>query len=223
MITKTTGNKSSVKYLGLVMDQDLSGDSTGTNSIKKINSGLKFLYRKGYLFNTREKKMLCSTLLQPFFDYACISWYWGLKANFKHRLQTAQNKMVRYTLSLDARDHVGADHLVRLKWMDVPSRVKFLSLNLLYKISQSQAPEYFYDLQLSKSSRSINTRQSQLSYILPMVGSQGKNSFIYNSVKLWNGLPYEIKISKSKDSFKKACKKLFWDQMVAKEASEYVF
>ena len=116
----------------------------------------------------------------------------------------------------------GADHLVLLKWMDVPSRVKFLSLNLLYKINQSQAPDYFYDLQLNKTTHTINTRQSQCSYVVSQVGSQGKNTFIYNSVKFWNILPYELKSSQSRDSFKKGCKNLFFEKMLAKDASEYV-
>ena len=48
--------KANVKYLGLTFDQDLSRHSIGNNAVQRINNGLKFLYRKGHLFNTKEKK-----------------------------------------------------------------------------------------------------------------------------------------------------------------------
>ena len=38
--------KDSVKYLGAILDQDMSGQSMGTTALKKINKCLKFLYRK---------------------------------------------------------------------------------------------------------------------------------------------------------------------------------
>ena len=47
--------KANVKYLGLTFDQDLSGQLVGNNAVQRINNGLKFLYRKGHLFNTKEK------------------------------------------------------------------------------------------------------------------------------------------------------------------------
>ena len=37
---------SSVKYLAVILDQNLRGDSMGGNIVKKVNSVLKFLRRK---------------------------------------------------------------------------------------------------------------------------------------------------------------------------------
>ena len=90
--------KSSVKYLGLTIDQDMSGTSMSTSVLGKVNAKTKFLYRKGKFFNTKERKMLSSALIQSNFDYACNSWFRGLTKYLKHRLQTAQNKIMRYIL-----------------------------------------------------------------------------------------------------------------------------
>ena len=38
---------------------------------------------------------------QPHFDYACSVWYPNLKKKFKTKLQTLQNKSVRFCLQLD--------------------------------------------------------------------------------------------------------------------------
>ena len=40
----------SVKYLGVILHHDLSGDSIVGSIIKKVNSRLKFLYRQGYFW-----------------------------------------------------------------------------------------------------------------------------------------------------------------------------
>ena len=63
--------KSEIKYLGLDIDQSLSGEITGKKVIKKANSRLKFLYRKGRYLNDYTKKLLVSALIQCHFDYGC--------------------------------------------------------------------------------------------------------------------------------------------------------
>ena len=48
-----------VKYLGVLIDQDLSGESMYSDVISKVNSKLKFLYRyKNCLDHTLGKKTL---------------------------------------------------------------------------------------------------------------------------------------------------------------------
>jgi hypothetical protein len=48
--------KSEIKYLGLDLDQSLSGEITGNKVIKKANSRLKFIQRKGRYLNANTKK-----------------------------------------------------------------------------------------------------------------------------------------------------------------------
>ena len=51
-------SKDKVKYLGVTIDQDMSGSSMGTSVVKNVNSRIKFLYRKSSFLGPREKKML---------------------------------------------------------------------------------------------------------------------------------------------------------------------
>ncbi len=64
-------SNTAVKYLGATLDQDMSGQSMGTNAIKKINSNLKFLYRNADFLDMRCRKLICSSLIQCRFDYGC--------------------------------------------------------------------------------------------------------------------------------------------------------
>ena len=93
---------SDVKYLGLRLEQDLSGTKIWERVLSKVNSGLKFLYRKASFLDLNSRKLLANAILQPYFDYACNSWYWGLTKNQKNRLQTMQNKIMRYILNLES-------------------------------------------------------------------------------------------------------------------------
>ena len=55
--------KCSIKYLGVVLDQDMTGETIGGNVVRKVNSVLKFLYRKSSFLKFRNRKLLCSALL----------------------------------------------------------------------------------------------------------------------------------------------------------------
>ena len=67
-----------IKYLGLYIHESLDGEITADKVIKKANSRLKFLQRKGRYLNVYTKKLLVSALIQCHYDYACSSWYLGL-------------------------------------------------------------------------------------------------------------------------------------------------
>ena len=93
-----------VTYLGCELDQYLSGESMATKVLGKINGRLKFLYRKQKFLNGSLRRMLCNSLIQPHFDYACSAWYPNLNKKYKKKLQIAQNKCMRFCLFLENRD-----------------------------------------------------------------------------------------------------------------------
>ena len=53
------------------------------------------------------KRLLCYTIIQPHFEYACSAWYPNLNKKRKRKLQTIQNKCIRFCLQLDSRSHIG--------------------------------------------------------------------------------------------------------------------
>ena len=106
-------NVKSVKYLGLQIDNNLSGTSVIEDIVKKCNTRLKFLYRYNDMLNLEVRKTLCTALVQCSFDYSCCSWYPGINETFKKKLQVMQNKMIRFILRLDNRAHIGNDELIK--------------------------------------------------------------------------------------------------------------
>merc|ERR1712033_13885 len=118
----------SVKYLGVQIDDDLSGSSIVKETIKKANTRLKFLYRNKNLLNFQCRKTLCSALIQCHFDYSCSSWYPGINKGIKGKLQVAQNKTIRFVLNLDNRALIDNQKLEKPFFLQVPDRVKQLKL-----------------------------------------------------------------------------------------------
>ena len=64
-------SKSNVTYLGVTLDQFLSGEIIASNILYKSSNKLKFLYRNAGKFNLETKKLLISALIQCHFDYTC--------------------------------------------------------------------------------------------------------------------------------------------------------
>ena len=97
---------SKVKYLGCMLDETMSGETMALSVINKINNKLKFLYRKNSFLTPILTRLLCNSLIQPHFDYACSAWYPNLTKKLKNSIQTSQNKCIYFCLQLDEMTHI---------------------------------------------------------------------------------------------------------------------
>ena len=113
-----------VTYLGCILDENLSGESMATKVIGKINGRLKFIYRKNTFLTSTLRRLLCNALIQPHFDYACSAWYPNLNKKLSKKLQTSQNKCIRFCLQLGNRVHIGAKEFKEINWLQVGDRFK---------------------------------------------------------------------------------------------------
>lgn len=145
------------------------------------------------------------------------SWYRGLQKQIKNKLQTSQNRVIRFILGYDSRQHHYCADFVKLGWLDISHRVDYLALSLMYSIVHNTAPSYLCNLE--KVKHSYGTRWSNCSFTIPKVKTQGSLSFKYNSIKLWNSLPLYIKKAETKDDFKHKCKIFFKDTMIKEESN----
>ena len=101
----------------------MTSSSMGKTVVKNVNAKLKFLCRKGAFFGITERRELCTALLQPHFDYACSAWYRSLDTAVKNKLQTAQNKIIRYLLKYDCRCHIGFSDFKKANYLDIKGRL----------------------------------------------------------------------------------------------------
>ena len=184
----------SVKYLGIEIDQHVSGEKIAKCVLRKANARLKFLYRQGKYLNFNCRKLLCSALIQCLFDYASCSWFSGLKSNFKNKLQTTQNKIVRFITNQGPQSHVGQYERSQIGYLSVDDRVN-ISAPYLHDNFVRVTEVYRY-----------NTRSSSFNFRVPNVKGAASSTFFNCAIHDWNSLPKEIKRIKNLNQFKSAIK-----------------
>ena len=142
------------------------------------------------------------------------------RKKLRDRLQTAQNKIVRYILSYHNRQHVGFQDLNRLGWLNVAKRVDYLALNNMYNNYNATAPSYMCKLDFIN--HGYQTRRSNCSYVLPSVTPPGSLRDKFCGIQLWTDLPLHIQNFESKGEFKQKCKEFLVHKMKQEEDSDYV-
>ena len=80
---------SRVNYLGCILEQAMSGKSMAHKVIRKVNARLKFLYGKNKYLTPNLRRLLCNSLIQPYFDYVCSAQYPSLSKKLENRIQTS--------------------------------------------------------------------------------------------------------------------------------------
>ena len=218
-------NVNSVKYLGLQIDNDLAGDNIVKGIIKKANSRLKFLYRHKDMLSFNCKKTLCSALIQCHFDYACSSWYPGIRKELTKKLQVMQNKIIRFISDLDNRAHIGNQELAKAGYLSVPDRVKQLKLGHVFKIRNGTSPYYMnaHFQKLNEIDNRIVTRATAYNFYTPRACNQGTNTFFYSSIKDWNKLPSSVKMIENEKAFKVKLKQAILDNAKKIEDDPFIY
>ena len=97
---------SQVTYLGCILEETVSGESMAHNVISKVNVRLKFLHGKNKYLISDLRRLLWNPLIQPHFDYAYSAWYPNLSKKLKNRIQTSQDKCIRFCLQLEKMSHI---------------------------------------------------------------------------------------------------------------------
>ena len=105
--------------------------------------------------------------------------------------------------------------LIKLHWLPIKSRIAFKIILLTFKILHGTAPTYLDSLISLKPQSFYNLRSSCDTLLLkqPSFKSKvtlGDRSFTFAAPKLWNALPFEVRDSKSLDTFKSKLKTYFF-------------
>ena len=212
---------SKVTYLGCVLDEDLSGESMATKVIGKINGRIKFLYRKNRFLDSSLRRLLCNALVQPHFDYACSAWYPNLTQNLSKKLQTTQNKCIRFCLQLGNRSHIGATEFKQINWLPINERFSQCVCSTIFKFFNNNCPAYMNEM-FSTQMQDNNTRNATLRLCQPYrKTNKGQKGLSYLGPSLWNKIDRECKSIANLNTFKHSIKINFFNQLVKKEGEIY--
>ena len=147
--------------------------------------------------------MLCNTLIQPHYDFACCSWFPNLSISLKTKLQTTQNSCIRYCFELKDGRHIGKSKIEKINWLIASNRVDQCLAVTAYKFKNALSPKYI--------SQNIRTRRSTDSFVVPFYKKEiVRRSISYLGSKIWNDLNQDIKAYPSANGFKHALKRRFF-------------
>ena len=213
--SSSIGRVSSVKYLGVDLDERLTGEIHARRVLGSISSRLSFLHRKAGLLNCKTRKSLCLALIQPLFDYCSTAWHEGLTGKLKGRFDVMQRKMIRFINKMDPRCHVDQQNLKQLQWLSVRDRVRYFRLMHVFRISKGTSPDYLGgNFTQVGAVHSHNTRGSVSDYHISESGRSSLkcSSFSFIAKKEWNSLPRELKLTNGIGSFKNKLRKYFLER-----------
>ena len=215
---------SEVTYLGCILDESLSGESMALNVVSKINTRLKFLYRKGKFLSPQLRRLLCNALIQPHFDYACSVWYPNLNKKFKTKLQTLQNKCVRFCLQLDNKAHVGITEFKQINWLPVNYRFRQCLAANMFKFFDDKCPLYMKDVFDKPCISQVSTTNSTMKLSQPLRRTNnGQHCTSFLAPSVWNNLPNEVKRCTNLNTFKHKVKEYFLYKIRQKDNDVYLY
>ena len=196
-----------VKYLGCILDQNLSGESMALNVIDKVNSRLKFLHKQNRFLTPPLRRLLCNALIQPLFDYACPAWFSNLSKRLKLHLQASQNKCIKFCLQLDKRSKIRVEEFLQLNWLNVHDRYL-----------------HFIEIFCPVGENGVITRSSNKKLKLPFRKTKlGIQSLSYVGPNTWKSFPDNLKSATSVNSFKHRIKEYFLKKLGNAEADIYSY
>ena len=199
-----------VEYLGCILDNSLSGLSMCNKVISKISGRLKFLYRKQTFLSSALRRLLCNALIQPHFDYASSAWYPNLIKKQKKRVQITQNKCIRFCLNLGNRHHISTNDFKEINWLPTQERFEQCVCASTFKFWKGQSPAYMSDF-YNPMNYAHGTRRCYLRLELPFKNTfLGQKGLSFIGSRLWNDLPFDLKVCMGANVFKHKVKEDFF-------------
>lgn len=206
-------NVSEFKYLGIILDENLTFNSHGQYIIRKITKKVALFQRKCSDLPILSKIQICQAIITPHFDY-CSTLLFLLNQNHINKLQKLQNKVMRSILWV----HKGTSVLkmcAALHWTTVKQRIVLNTLTFIFRIAHGLGPSYLTE-KLITIPHACSTRQVNDLPVIRTSSTFENNSIFSKGAKLYNKLPIYVRNSDNAISFRRECLKIIRNPSVWK-------
>ena len=199
---------SSVKSLGIYIDENLTWHSHIDKLCKKIASAIGAIKRVKLFVPQSTLLNTYNSLVQSHFDYCSPVWG-NCGKTLSNKLKKLQNRAARVITSSDY--DVNVDSLFpRLSWKDLKSQRQIQNALIVFKSLNGVVPEYLTSKFIKRNESNYSLRDSISKLVVPFPRTNCmKNSFSYSHATLWNSLPCSIRESGSLNQFRRLLYKNF--------------
>ena len=200
----------SVRNLGIILDKNLDMKK----QINAISKSCFYQIRNIGQIRQYITEEACKTIVQALvtsrLDYG-NALLCGLPQTLLTRLQRVQNCAARLVTRTPKRNHI-TPVLRELHWLPVHYRIQYKILLYTFKALDGSAPVYLNNLiQRYKPNRLLrSSTELQLCVPTSQTTTYGHRCFSKSAPMLWNGLPNNIRDSKTLETFKKLLKTHFF-------------
>ena len=193
---------SSVKSLGIFIDENLRWQTHIDKLSKKVTSGIGAIKRIRPFVPPSTLHYIYNTLIQSHFDYCNLVWGNCGKTLFD-RLQKLQYPAARI-LTFSSYD-ADANRLIRqLDWRDLSTQFQIQKALMVYKSLNGLVPKYLSSKFVNQNETRYSSRDSVNKLFVRFPGTNFmKNSSSYSEAVLWNRLPCNVREAKSLTQFKR--------------------
>ena len=196
---------SSIKFLGVTVDNKLSWKSHVENICKKISRNVGVIYRLKSCLPIKTLLMLYSSLILPYMNYALLSWG-NARENVLDDLNILQKRAIR-TICNESRLAKTDPLFLENKLLKLDDLYAFQLGQFMFNYNNNLLPSAFKDLFVqNRSFHNYPTRHSR-DFHLPLLRTvSAQRTFFYEGPKFWNSLSDDIKYSPTLNVFKKKLK-----------------
>lgn len=182
----------SMKYLGVIIDRNLSFQQHHEDILKKLNKKFYVFKRCESKLTYESKKIFVRSLILSHFNY-CSTISFLLNDTQLDEFQKVLNRFMRVILKCDNRTH-RQDMLDACDWLSVKQLLNLNVLMFFHRLTVFESPDYiFFKLRKATDAHRYPTRRGD-EYILPTYTKAfSQNSLFYKGLKLFNDFKTHLK------------------------------
>ena len=197
---------SSMKFLGLIIDNKLSWNVHIDSICRKISRNIGIINKVKFFLPTSSLLMLYSTLILPYINYGIVVWG-NTHNSYIHRILLLQKKAMRVICNTSWMSHTDI-LFYENSILKINDLYQYNLGQFMYQLNNNVLPSVFNLIfNKNKTIHKYPTRQSD-EFHLPLTRTiLARSIFTYAGPKLWTILDVSIKSAPSLNSFKFKFKK----------------
>ena len=195
-----------VKNVGVYLDKNLNMNLHINHVTSHCYKILKDIGSVKKNLEKEHRERLVHSVISSILDY-CNCLFLNLSKENLFKLQKVQNAAARIILGRRRRDSA-RDALRELHWLNIESRVVFKTVLIVFKVLRGACSD---NIQLTYKMFNGREDDFMLLHTPTFKTKYGKRIFEYNGSRLWNALPYKMRVEEDIGSFKKDLKTLLFD------------
>lgn len=185
---------STFKYLGFILDDDLSFKPHIENLVKKLKIRLGFYFRNKSCFSFQSRKRLVAATFLSVLDYGDVL-YMNACSSSLHMLDSTYHGVLRFITGYRSLTH-HCTLYAKVGWLSLSARRLLHWYTFIYKTLIGLLPSYLCTY-LTITPNLVYSLRSQdyISAPVPRTRTEfGKRAFMYSAPSTWNELQKTLKL-----------------------------